>query len=151
VFASVPLTADLTAVFVHDTPTAMRPLTEAEVDALGPDPTERLTVARANVLRGLNEICIAGEDGLFMLTAGGDYENVLPLLPDVWEVVTPLLEGPPLVSIAARDLVFITGDTGPDSIRRLQDQVGKLDNLSYAISNGVYRVLDQGAAFERVD
>lgn len=149
-FASVPLAVDLTAVFVQDTATSMRPLRDEEVAALEPDPSAWLDLAKANLLRSLPEIRIVGSGSVFMVTAGGDYENALVLLPELWAVVEPLLDGPPLVAIPARDLLFITGDIGPVSVEVLTGLVHNAGDLSYPISPGVYRVVDQGQTLERI-
>ncbi|MCA9571065.1 MAG: hypothetical protein KC656_24665, partial [Myxococcales bacterium] len=146
-FASRPVADDLVAVFVQDLPTAMRPLREDELPA---PPEDLWRSARANVLASLPQIRIVGSGPAYMLTCGGDYENVLPLLPEVWEVLEPLLDGPPLVALPARDLCFVVGDSGPAAVALLHGLMGDVDQLAYPISDGVYRVLEQGRALERL-
>lgn len=150
VFASVPLASDLTAVYVQDTPTSMRPLRDAEVGALEADPSAQLALARSNLLASLPEIRIVGSGPVYMVTAGGDYENALVLLPELWDVLEPMLDGPPLVAIPARDLLFVTGDVGRASVEVLAGLAQGTDELSYPISSGVYRVVDRGAGLERI-
>lgn len=148
VFASFALSDDLSAVFMHDTPSHMRSLHDDELDALLP--RERAAdVARANVLREVGKVHVRGEGPLFMLIAGGNYEAALVAIPSVWEALEPLLDGPPLVGIAARDLVYLTGDTGPERRERIKALCSD-PGLAYAISDGVYRVHDRGLRLERV-
>ncbi|MCB9676376.1 MAG: hypothetical protein H6737_14730 [Alphaproteobacteria bacterium] len=147
-FASIALAEDLAAVFVQDTPDTMRPLQEPELEALVPEVEERLPLARENLLRSLPHLHIRGEGGMYMLLAGGNYEASLVLLPELWEAMEPLIEGPPLVALPARDLLFVTGDTGPEAVARLAALCRDMEELSYAISDGVYRV--DGMRLERI-
>ena len=148
-FASFALAGDLVAVFMQDTPESMRSLQDADLDALIPR-DEALAAARTNLVREVGRIHVRGEGPVFMLIAGGNYEASLVTVPAVWEALEGLLDGPPLVGIPARDLVFVTGDTGPERRAQLQGYCGDLDQLAYAISDGVYAVHDRGARLERV-
>ena len=139
-FASAAVADDLTAVLVQDLPTAMRPLREQELPA--GDPDGRLERALGNVLASLDEVRVLGERPPYQLCCGGDYENVLPLLPEVWTALRPLLSGPVLVALPARDICLVTPDEGPLSVALLQARMLEMPTLAYPLSDGVYRLLD---------
>lgn len=139
-FASYPVASDLTAVLVQDLPTAMRPLRQAELTAVDPAPS--LESALQNVLASLEEIRVVGDRPPYLLRCGGDYENVLPLLPEVWKALGLLLTGPPLVALPARDLCLVTSDEGEFAPALLRARMLELPDLGYPLSDGVYRVID---------
>ena len=45
-----------------------------------------------------------------MLTAGGNYEATLILLPEVWESVAEMVSGQIVAAVPARDVLYFTGD-----------------------------------------
>jgi hypothetical protein len=60
-----------------------------------------------------------------MLTAGGNYEATLLLLPEVWESVASMVSGHIIVSVPARDLIYVTGDSTKENLGELRRVTSK--------------------------
>jgi len=59
-------------------------------------------------------------DRIMMLTAGGDHEAVLLLLPEVWESVSSMVSGRIVAAVPARDVLYVAGDADPDNLTALR-------------------------------
>lgn len=147
--ATLAIGDGLVMAYVHDMPDALRYLDAEEVSALEPNEEVRLALVKRNLWQTIPPIRIAGRP-IFMALCGGYYEASLVLLKEFWDFVLPLLDGPPLVAVVSRDLLFVTGDVGAarrDKVRALAAPGGK---PAWAISDGLYRRRDDGW-LERVD
>jgi len=61
-----------------------------------------------------------GGSPVFMLTAGGNYEATAVLLPEVCASLSALVSGRLVAALAARDLLFFTGDSRVEDVGRLR-------------------------------
>ena len=87
----------------------------------------------------LPPIDLQGGDGVFMLTAGGDYEASLILFDELWTgpSIAPKVKGEIVVAIPARDLLLVTGSqdrAGLEKVRALARKV---------LAEGSYTLTDQ--------
>jgi len=64
---------------------------------------------------------IAGTDGIYMLTAGGNYETSLMLFKSLWQGNLLQVNGRIIVSIPTRDLLLVTGSEDTEGIERIRD------------------------------
>jgi uncharacterized protein YtpQ (UPF0354 family) len=72
-------------------------------------------------LRALKvEVRAHKRDRIFMLTAGGNYEATLLLLPEVWESVSSMVSGRIVAAVPARDVLYITGDADIEDLACLR-------------------------------
>ncbi len=72
-------------------------------------------------LRGLNlDIQTHRGERLVMLTAGGNFEATLLLLPHVWTSVAEMVSGEIVASVPARDIILFTGDANPENLAELR-------------------------------
>ena len=55
-----------------------------------------------------------------MLTAGGNYEAPLLLLPEIWRSVAQMVCGQIVASVPARDILLVTGDSNPENLADLR-------------------------------
>jgi uncharacterized protein YtpQ (UPF0354 family) len=78
-------------------------------------------------LRALNlEVKAHKGDRIMMLTAGGNYEATLILLPEIWASVGEMVDGAVVVSIPARDILYVTGDAQPENLSDLRRWTSKM-------------------------
>lgn len=79
-----------------------------------------------------------GENGYFMLTAGGNYESSLILL-DIWNHENFLVEGNIVIGIPSRDVLLITGSTDSVNLHRLYDSVQNINETGdHIVSDKIF-------------
>ena len=61
-----------------------------------------------------------------MLTAGGNFEATLLLLPHVWDFVTSMVNGRVVAVIPARDLIFFTGEDDTEGLSEMRRQTSRM-------------------------
>ncbi|OXA73898.1 hypothetical protein B0A67_02245 [Flavobacterium aquidurense] len=89
-----------------------------------------------------------GENGYFMITAGGNYESSLILL-DIWYHENFAVNGNFVIGIPARDILFITGSKDSENLHRLYDSVKNINETGdhivsdkiFELRNGKFEVL----------
>lgn len=98
------------------------------------------------------QIKIHGDpEEIVMITAGGNFEAALILLPYFWEHIHNVMGSEVIVAIPARDLLFITKASNPDAILKLKNMVqqsfedGQTQGL---LSKGLYLRTAGQAAME---
>ena len=114
------LNADLIIVYAEDTPSSIRYLTSGDVEELGVERDELRTLACANLKRLLPEIERHGAGGVYMLTAGGNYEASLLLIDSVWAPGQLEVRGETVVAIPTRDLLLVTGSEDAEGLRKVR-------------------------------
>ncbi len=65
-------------------------------------------------------------DRIFMLTAGGNYEATLLLLPEVWASIAEMVEGDIVTSIPARDILYVTGNADAENLADMRRWTSKM-------------------------
>lgn len=127
--------SELAIFYAEDSERNIRYLTEDVVQDLGVDRATLLDLAKGNLKRLVNGIEISGGDGLFLVTAGGDYEASLMLLDGVWNPEQMPVKGDYVVAIPARDLLIVTGTGHPEAIERLREMANEgAEQFSYSLS-----------------
>lgn len=119
------LNSELDVVYAEDSPHNIRYLNHGNLKALGIDPRllrqhaiENLT----SILRG--EMEIHGGDGVYLISAGGNYEASFLLFDDFWESGALEVDGDYVVAIPTRDLLLVTGSDNRAGIERVRDVAG---------------------------
>lgn len=103
-----------------------------------------------NLLNILPEIQSHGENGYFMLTAGGDYEASLILEESIWTKENFKVKGEIVIAVPARDLVLITGNEDREGLKRLQETIAEINQTgSYLVSDKLF--IWGGGKFEVYD
>ncbi len=83
------------------------------------------SLALAN-LRNINlDIRAHKGDRFYMITAGGNYEAVLPLLPEVCDSLSELVDGNLVAAIAARDIFLVTSGNDRANLAALRSWTSK--------------------------
>lgn len=98
-------------------------------------------LAVANLRRLLTSIERAGEKGLFMFQAGGDYESSLLLFDSIWAGLRAEVQGDVVVAIPTRDCLIASGTKEPEGLSNLKNIAQKI------WEEGPYRLTPQPFVF----
>jgi uncharacterized protein YtpQ (UPF0354 family) len=127
--------SDLIVLYAEDSPKNIR--------YLGPKDLERAHLARKelrnlaceNLNRLLPKVERHGTNGLYLLTAGGDYEASLLPLDSIWGDMQEEVHGELVVAVPTRDLLIVTGSKDQPGIESVKKIVQKA-----TAQNSPYRV-----------
>ncbi len=78
-----------------------------------------LPLALKNLDAVLPEIQRNGDEGVYMITAGGNYEASLILLNDIWTKENMPVDGQIIIAIPTKDLLFVTGSKNIGGIKKI--------------------------------
>lgn len=126
----------LLIVYAEDSPKNIRYLTPELLEAAGVAREELRVLACANLKR-LVKVERVGSNGLFMFTAGGDYEASLLLFDTIWAGLQAEVEGEVVVAVPTRDLVFATGSENVEGLSKVRGVANE------AWKSGSYRLTPQ--------
>lgn len=139
-----PYNSDLDIFYVVDTEHALRYLTKEEHEKLGLDMDELRNLAISNLDRF--DVRCHGEDGYYMITAGGTYEASMILL-DIWNTGNFEVNGDIIIGIPARDLLVITGSKDSANLHKMYDLVKEISETgNYLVSDKLFEL--KGNRFE---
>lgn len=102
---------------------------------------ELSTIRGLSVENLLNRVSIErhGENGYYMITAGGDYEASLILANSIWTKENFQVDGNIVIGIPSRDVVLITGSENDTGIETLGNKITEIYNSgSYVVSDKLY-------------
>jgi uncharacterized protein YtpQ (UPF0354 family) len=117
---SEDFSAELIVLYAEDSPTSIRYLGPKDLEQVKVKKTELRALACENLQRLLPKIERRGTNGVYMLTAGGDYEASLLLLDAMWNAGELDVKGDVVVAIPARGLLLVTGSQHPQGIKTIQ-------------------------------
>jgi|GEM_PF-2091314 uncharacterized protein YtpQ (UPF0354 family) len=118
--------ADIIIMYAYDMGSYFEIVSNSELKRLGMTAQVLHKVALAN-LDGLNLAIRANENGrVRMLTAEGDFEATLLLLPYVWDSVASMVCGDVVAVIPARDLIFFTGSEDREGLSEMRSLTSKM-------------------------
>ena len=131
---------DLYIFFAEDLGNSISYFEEEAFLKLGISRDTLLQFAVKNLDRMLPSINRQGAEGRYMLTAGGDYEVSLILVPYLWTEENLPVDGEFVIAIPNRDLLFITGSNNTEFIEELKKiSQNSHDSGSYPISRHLYK------------
>lgn len=126
----------LVVLYALDSPRNIRYLTPKDLIDLGLSKESLRALACDNLRHILPKIELSGTNGLYMMTAGGDYEASLILLDSIWMNRQVSVKGDYVLAIPTRDLLLITGSDDSEGIARVRNIAHK------AIAEGSYRLTE---------
>ncbi|MVT09490.1 DUF1444 family protein [Chitinophaga tropicalis] len=139
---------ELVIVYAEDSEHSVRYLGEDDLKSLSVSIDILNTIAVENLGRILSEIQTHGENGLYMLTAGGTYEASLILMTTLWTSGNFPIDGELIVAIPNRDLLLITGSEDEEGMSKIREIAAESYNTgNYRLSEYLYRWT--GAKFEK--
>jgi uncharacterized protein YtpQ (UPF0354 family) len=125
---------DLVIVYAEDSPKNIRYFGPKDLEEADIKKSELRALACANLVRILPAIEQHGGNGLYMITAGGDYESSLLLVDSIWSAGKLEVKGDLVVAIPTRDLLLVTGSGDPQGIEKVKKMVNE------TVTNGSYRL-----------
>ncbi len=96
-------------------------------------------LAIRNLLSILPKIEMHGQGGLYMMTAGGDYEASLILADGIWDGGQVKVDGDVAVATPARDLLLICGSRDSAAIAKVREIAAKTaKEASYRLTPALF-------------
>ncbi len=121
--------------YALDTEHNIKYLSKSEIDSLEVDREQLRQTSIENLLRILPEIQRLGDGGVFIVTAGGNYEASLLLCDSIWSPEKFPVRGDFVVAIPSRDLLLVTGSNDAEGIETVRKIVQEaMDQGSYALT-----------------
>lgn len=129
----------LTILYAEDSERGIGYLTAEELRRTGVARSELRALAVRNLRGLLPPVDLQGRDGLYMLTAGGDYEASLILFEELWNgpSIAPKVKGEIVIALPARDLVLVTGSEDAAGLRKVKALAAKV------LKEGAYTLTDE--------
>lgn len=124
----------LIIVYGENTETSIKYFTQEDFSKLSIPKDSLRSLAVKNLKEILPEIQSKGDNGTFMVTAGGDFEASLILFTSIWTNNNFKVNGDIVVAIPNRDMLMITGSKDEQGIKTIKD----ITDDSFA--NGNYQV-----------
>ena len=124
------LNEELVILYAQDTPTNILYLTPEGLEEVGIEQSELRSIAIDNLKSIISQVELIGDNGLYIVTAGGDYDASLLLFDSIWSSDQLAVKGEIVVAIPARDLLLVTGSEDSEGIQKVKDIV----NESYSES-----------------
>ena len=115
----------LVIVYAEDAPRNMRYLIPKDLEDAKIERKDLRAIACQNLKRLLPKIERHGSNGVYMLTAGGNYEASLLLLESIWTGGKIDVKGDVVVAIPTRDLLLVTGSKDQDGLAKVKQMVEK--------------------------
>lgn len=115
------LNDELVIVYAEDSPKNLRYLTPKDLKTAGLEKESLRELAVTNLRALLTKVEGRGGNGLFMLTAGGDYEASLLLFDNIWSGNSFKVDGDYVVAVPARDLLLITGSKDQAGLAKIRE------------------------------
>ncbi|GAB1448226.1 hypothetical protein MASR2M44_12340 [Bacteroidota bacterium] len=113
----------LSIFYALDQDDSIRYLKQSELNALGIPLEDLRDLAVGNLLNLIPDMERQGEDGYYMLTAGGNYEASLLLADSIWNQENFPVDGELVTAIPARDVLLITGSNHKEGIDQMRKAV----------------------------
>jgi uncharacterized protein YtpQ (UPF0354 family) len=136
--------------YAEDKENTIRYLTHADVKSLSINEDSIKQIAVRNLDRLLASIQKKGGDGVYMITAGGDYEASIILLDNVLTKENLPVDGDLVIAIPNRDMLLITGTNNKAGIEKIKEVSKKsFETGSYQVSEYLYKW--NGKTFEKFE
>ncbi len=130
-----PLNEELFVVYVFDTPTSIRFMTQSDLVELGVEQSSLREAALTNLQNVLQHVQLEGDPAsLSMLVADGMYEASMLLFDGIWSKQQFPVKGDIVVYVPARDVLLITGSEDMVSLATIQEILFDKQGFAHPIS-----------------
>jgi uncharacterized protein YtpQ (UPF0354 family) len=145
-----PYNDELLIFYAEDLPRGIRYLTEEGVRKWGLQRESLRPLAVRNLRALLPEVQVLGSGGLYLITAGGNYEASLLLFEPFWRERKLEVQGDYVVAIPARDTLLVTGSDDFEGMRRVREAVAQVyPQAPYRLTESLF--VRRGEKFELLD
>lgn len=133
------LNPELIILYAEDSPKSLRYLTPESITLAKLDKEQLRELAVKNLRRLLTDIQIHGDNGIFMVTAGGTYEASLLLLDELWNDGRMKVDGDYVVAIPSRDMLLVTGSNNQPAVQKIRALAKKIrSESSYSLTSDLF-------------
>ena len=142
-----PFSREIVLTYVFDFPDRMAWLSPEEGDALAATWEGLHDLAVGNLWRRLRDHVQVHllEEGVFMVTAGGDHENALMCVAPLWAELATRVQGDVVAAVPARDLLLFAGADDARGLQTLRLRAGELvKTADHAVAPGLLRLTRAG-------
>lgn len=140
----------LIIVYAEDSKNSIRYLTKEDLQSLSINKDSLKQLSIRNLDRLLINITRQGGDGVYMLTAGGNYEASIILLNNIFTKESLPVDGDFVIAIPNRDMLLITGSNDKAGISKIKEVTKKLfETGNYQVSAYLYKW--NGYIFEKYE
>ena len=137
---------DLYIFYAEDKENSISYLSKDNFDRLNMELEQLKAQAIENLDAVISKMERHGENGYFMVTAGGDYEASL-ILSDIWSKDNFPVNGELLIGIPSRDLLLVAGTEDADNIEKLANTIREINrNGDHIVSDKIFAL--QNGKFE---
>ena len=141
---------DLVIFYAEDMDNGIRYLAQSDLKRLNIAHDTLLSISLRNLNAILPEVQRLGNNGMYALSAGGNYESSLLLMSTLWTKENFQVDGDLVIVVPNRDLVMITGSNNKKEIERISKIAqDSYKNGNYPVSPYLYRW--NGHKFERYE
>jgi uncharacterized protein YtpQ (UPF0354 family) len=117
---------ELVIFYAEDLPHGIRYLTNAGAEKWGLQRGSLRPLAVRNLRALLPEVQVLSSGGLYLISAGGNYEASLLLFETLWRERKLEVEGDYVVALPARDTLLVTGRDDWQGMRRVRETVAQV-------------------------
>ncbi len=117
---------ELVIFYAEDLPHGIRYLTTEGVKKWGLEQASLRPLAVRNLRALLPQVQVLGAGGLYLISAGGNYEASLLLFEGLWRDEKLEVEGDYVVAVPARDTLLVTGSRDYEGLRRVREAVAQV-------------------------
>lgn len=126
--------------YAEDAGNSFKYLTEDDIKTLSISKDSLKSIALRNFAKIIPDMQRQGDNGLFMITAGGSYEASLILLSSVWTKENLPVDGAFIIAIPNRDMLMVTGSNNKTGIaKRKEIATDSYNTGNYQISDRLYK------------
>jgi uncharacterized protein YtpQ (UPF0354 family) len=131
---------ELLVVYAEDDEKSVRYFTQNEFNKLHISRDSLVVIALDNLNRILTKAERTGNDGRYMVTAGGTYESSMLLLNSFWSNKNFPVKGDIVIAIPNRDVLLITGSKDKSNLDWIRARAQEsYDSGSYQVSSALFR------------
>jgi uncharacterized protein YtpQ (UPF0354 family) len=136
--------------YAEDSKNSIKYINEESFRSLSISRDSLKAITLRNFSKIIPDIQRQGDNGLYMVTAGGNYEASLILLSSIWTRENFPVDGAFIVAIPNRDLLMVTGSKNRTGINKIKKIVAdSYQNGNYQISKDLYKWT--GQKFEKYE
>jgi len=130
--------AELSVLYAEDNPSSMRFINHDDLHGLSLTQAELHALAVPNLRNVLPDVALRGGEGVYMVSAGGNYEPSLILVDSFWESRQIAVEGDYVVALPARGILAVTGSGNPKGLSTLRGAAVKFSDSPNRISAALF-------------
>lgn len=131
---------ELIIIYAEDKEKSISYFNQEDFEKSGIERRKLKDIAIENLSEIIPKIEKSGDEGNYMLIAGGTFEASMILMKDIWNSDNFKVDGEIVIAIPNRDLVFITGSNNSIQIERLEKIVEEsYENGNHSITSKFFK------------